>query len=95
MPRAWIRSLQYVSIGLMWLFALSVLAFVIWLVVVAARWKDAENWSLVISIVMTPVYLTVASTLTYVFIGLQRGAPPDVPGPEDLPPSWERPPIDR
>lgn len=74
MPRTWIRILQYASISLMWLFALGVLAFVMWLVAVAARWKDAENWSLVISVVMTPVYITVAATLTYVFIGLQRAA---------------------
>ena len=74
MPRMWIRILQYLSIGVMWLFGLGVLVFVVWLALVAARWKDAENWSLVISIVMTPVYLTVAATLTYVFIGLQRGA---------------------
>lgn len=74
-----IRALQYLSMGFMWLFALGVLVFVPWLVLVAARWQDAENWSLVISIVMTPVYLTVAGTLTYVFIGLQRGAekPPE------------------
>jgi uncharacterized membrane protein YhaH (DUF805 family) len=57
----------------MWAFALAVLVFVPWLVFVAARWHDAENWSLVISIVMTPVYLTVAATLTYVYIGLRRG----------------------
>jgi uncharacterized membrane protein YhaH (DUF805 family) len=57
----------------MWLFALAVLVFVPWLVFVAARWQDAENWSLVISIVMTPVYLTVAAVLTYVYVGLRRG----------------------
>jgi hypothetical protein len=71
----WIRSLQYVSILLMWIFAAAILIFVPWLIVVAARWNDALNWTLVISLVMTPVYLTVAGTLTYVFIGLRRGAP--------------------
>jgi hypothetical protein len=71
----WIRSLQYVSIFLMWIFAAAILIFVPWLIVVAARWNDALNWTLVISLVMTPVYLTVAGTLTYVFIGLRRGAP--------------------
>jgi uncharacterized membrane protein YhaH (DUF805 family) len=57
----------------MWLFVLGVMVFVPWLVFVAARWQDAENWSLVISIVMTPVYLTVAAVLTYVYVGLRRG----------------------
>jgi hypothetical protein len=66
--------MQYVSIILMWIFAAAILIFVPWLIVVAARWNDALNWTLVISLVMTPVYLTVAGTLTYVFIGLRRGA---------------------
>jgi cation transport ATPase len=70
----WIRVLQFLSIFFMWAFALAVLVFVPWLVFVAARWHDALNWSLAISVVMTPVDLTVAGTLTYVFIGLQRGA---------------------
>ena len=73
--RTWIRSIQYLSILLMWLFAAGTLVFVPWLIVVAARWNDALNWTVAISLVMTPVYLTVAGTLTYVFIGLRRGAP--------------------
>jgi hypothetical protein len=72
---AWIRGLQFISIFLMWAFAAGLLAFVVWLVLVAVRWQDALNWTLAISLVMTPVYLTVAGTLTYVFIGLRRGAP--------------------
>jgi hypothetical protein len=46
-----------------------------WLVFVAARWDDAPNWSLAISLVALPVYLTVSAVLTYVFLGLRRGAP--------------------
>jgi hypothetical protein len=72
---AWIRGLQFISIFFMWAFAAGVLSFVVWLVLVAVRWQDALNWTLAISLVMTPVYLTVAGTLTYVFIGLRRGAP--------------------
>jgi hypothetical protein len=70
---SWIRGLQFVSILLMWTFAAAILIFIPWLIVVAARWNDALNWTVAISLVMTPVYLTVAGTLTYVFIGLQRG----------------------
>jgi len=69
-----IRIMQYFSIFLMWVFALAVLILVPWLVFVAARWDDALNWSLAISLVMTPIYLIVAGTLTYVFVGLQRGS---------------------
>jgi hypothetical protein len=75
MRRLWIHGLQYLSILLMWLFAAGILTFVPWLIVVAARWNDALNWTVAISLVMTPVYLTVVGTLTYVFVGLRRGAP--------------------
>jgi cation transport ATPase len=78
--RFWIRGLQFASIFLMWMFAAGVLSLIVWLVLVAARWQDALNWTLAISLVMAPVYLTVAGTLTYVFIGLQRGAPKDGSG---------------
>ena len=74
-PPRWILILQYLTIFLMWIFCLCVLTFVPWLVYVAARWDDALNWSLAIAIVMTPVFLVVAAALTYVFFGLQRGAP--------------------
>jgi uncharacterized BrkB/YihY/UPF0761 family membrane protein len=70
-----IRVLQMISIALMWLFAIGVLVFVPWLVFVAARWNDALNWSLTISIIMIPVYLVVAGVLTYVYFGLQHGLP--------------------
>ena len=75
MYRFWIRSIQFLSIFLMWSFAAAILVFIPWLVFVAARWNDALNWTVAISLVMTPVYLIVAGTLTYVFIGLRRGAP--------------------
>jgi len=74
-PPHWIRILQYMTIFLMWLFCLSILTFVPWLVFVAARWNDALNWSLAIAIIMLPVFVAVAVSLTYVFFGLQRGAP--------------------
>lgn len=86
--RFWIQLLQYLSICLMWVFAAAVLSFIVWLVVVAVRWHDALNWTVAISLVMTPVYLTVAGTLTYVFIGLKRGASK----PGDASPSEERSP---
>ena len=73
----WITALQFLSIMLMWSFAAAILIFIPWLVAVSLRWNDALNWTLAISLVMTPVYLTVAGTLTYVFIGLRRGAPRD------------------
>jgi membrane protein implicated in regulation of membrane protease activity len=92
MPPLWIRVLQFFTICLMWLFTLGVLVFVPWLVFVAARWNDAPHWSLTIAVVMMPVYLTVAATLTYVYVGLQRGAPKERHGgaPEHRAPLEER-----
>ena len=75
--RRWITALQFLSIMLMWAFATGILIFIPWLVAVSLRWNDALNWTVAISLVMTPVFLTVAGTLTYVFIGLRRGAPRD------------------
>jgi hypothetical protein len=72
-----ITALQFLSIMLMWAFATGILIFIPWLVAVSLRWNDALNWTVAISVVMTPVYLTVAGTLTYVFIGLRRAAPKD------------------
>ncbi len=77
MYRSFINALQYCSIAMMWGFAAAIMIFVPWLIYIAARWHDALNWTLAISLIMTPVYLTVAATLTYVFIGLRRGAPKD------------------
>jgi hypothetical protein len=73
--RLWIQALQLLSISLMWTFVTGVLVFIVWLVLVAARWDDALNWTVAISLITAPVYLTVAGTLTYVFIGIKRGAP--------------------
>jgi len=78
MPKRMIRLLQLFTIAGMWAFTLGVLTFVPRLVVVAARWHDALNWSLVIAIIFLPVYVTVAATLTYVYFGLQRGRDSDI-----------------
>jgi len=72
-----INALQYLSIMLMWGFGTAIMIFIPWLVAVSFRWNDALNWTVAIVLVMTPVYLTVAGTLTYVFIGLRRGASKD------------------
>jgi hypothetical protein len=75
--------MQFISISLMWVFTFGIMVLVPWLVFVAARWQDALNWSLVISLIYLPVYFTVAATLTYAYFGLQRGAPKDGPPPDE------------
>jgi hypothetical protein len=55
MAPLWIRVMQFISISLMWVFTFGIMVLVPWLVFVAARWQDALNWSLVISLIYLPV----------------------------------------
>ena len=64
---------QVLSILGIWVFALGVSVWIIHLIRVAHRLDDMPGASLVISIVAIPVFLTGASVLTYVFVGLRRG----------------------
>ena len=66
--------LQAASLLGIWVFVLGISTWIIRLIRVANRLQDAETASVGISLVAIPVFLTGASVLTYVFIGLQRGA---------------------
>jgi hypothetical protein len=66
--------MQVISLMGIWVFVLGISAWIIRLITVANRLQDAETASVAISLVAIPVFLTGASVLTYVFVGLQRGA---------------------
>ncbi|MFN8176864.1 MAG: hypothetical protein U0167_03005 [bacterium] len=68
-----IRTLQVASIVLMWAFLGAVVAWMINVVRLSLSLGDALTVSVGISLVVVPVYTLVASVLTYVFFGLQRG----------------------
>lgn len=72
-PR-WIYVLQVVSVGMIWVFVLSISAWILHLLQLSQRLHDVPSASVGISIVAIPVFLTGAGVLTYVFVGLQRGA---------------------
>ena len=72
-PR-WIFALQIISVAMIWAFVLSISTWIINLLLLSQRLKDVPSASVGISIVAIPVFLTGASVLTYVFVGLQRGA---------------------
>lgn len=73
MPRKkTIQILQIVSISFIWLFVLSIDSWILSLLFVAKKLNDALNASVAIGIVAIPLFLIIASILTYVFIGLQR-----------------------
>ena len=68
-----IRTLQLLSIILMWMFLGVIVAWVINMVRVSESLGDALTASVGISLVAVPVYSLVATILTYVFFGIQRG----------------------
>jgi hypothetical protein len=71
--RRGIRALQLLSIVLMWAFLGAVVTWMVNVVSLSRAQGDALTASVGISLVAVPVYTLVASVLTYVFIGLQRG----------------------
>ena len=68
-----IYALQVASMAYIWVFVLAVALWIINLIRVAHRLRDAVDASVAISIVAIPVFFTLAAVLTYVFVGLQRG----------------------
>ncbi len=67
-------TLQVMSMLGIWIFVLGISAWIIHLIRIANELQDAPTASVAISLVAIPVFLTGASVLTYVFVGLQRGA---------------------
>ena len=70
----WIFGLQVASVAAIWVFVLTISIWIINLLRVSRAWNDTPSASLAISILAIPVFLTGASVLTYVFVGLQLGA---------------------
>lgn len=70
----WIYALQIVSVGLIWVFVLGISGWIVHLLRLSVWLDDVPSASVGISIVAIPVFLTGASVLTYVFVGLQRAA---------------------
>jgi hypothetical protein len=68
-----IHTLQILSIVLMWAFLGGAVAWMVNAVQLSLSLGDALTVSVGLSLVVIPVYTLVASVLTYVFFGLQRG----------------------
>lgn len=69
-------ALQVASVSLIWTFVLGISGWIIHLLRLSQRLQDVPSASIGISIVAIPVFLTGASVLTYVFVGLRRGREP-------------------
>ncbi len=70
-PR-YVFIMQVTSLGFMWVFVGAITWWIFRLITVALELQDAPDASVGISIVVIPIFLILASVLTYVFIGLQR-----------------------
>jgi O-antigen/teichoic acid export membrane protein len=68
-----IRTLQLLSIVLMWTFLGAIVTWVLNMVHVSRSLGDSLTASVGISLVAIPVYSLVAGILTYVYFGIQLG----------------------
>ncbi|MDH5373413.1 MAG: hypothetical protein OEX97_10760 [Acidimicrobiia bacterium] len=71
---SWVAALQVASVAAIWVFVIGISAWILHLMRLSQRLHDVPSASVAISIVAIPVFLTGASVLTYVFVGLRRGA---------------------
>ena len=64
---------QIVSVSLIWLFVIVITLWIINLLSLSIELRDMPGASVGISIVAIPIFMILASVLTYVFVGLQKG----------------------
>lgn len=67
-----ILILQIASISLIWIFVGGIITWILNLLFTAIKLNDTPNGSVGISLVVIPIFVILAGTLTYVFVGLQR-----------------------
>jgi cytosine/uracil/thiamine/allantoin permease len=73
MNKKTIEVLQIVSISLIWVLFTGIAVWIVTLIKESLKLHDAPDASVGISIVAIPVFFTLASVLTYVFVGLRKG----------------------
>ncbi len=67
-----ILIMQISSISLIWMFVFGITWWILRLLITSIKLQDAIDASVGISILVIPIFITLASILTYVFVGLQR-----------------------
>jgi uncharacterized membrane protein YeiH len=67
-----IFAAQVLSVVLIWVFVVSISIWIVNLIRLSLELNDVPGASVAISIVAIPVFVVLASVLTYVFVGLQR-----------------------
>jgi hypothetical protein len=68
-----IFGLQVASLALIWILVILIGIWVANLLRLSYELPDVPSATFGISIIAVPVFVTIASILTYVFIGLQKG----------------------
>lgn len=63
---------QLLSVSLIWVFVIGISVWIVNLISLSLELHDVPGASVGISIVAIPVFVTLASILTYVFVGLQK-----------------------
>ncbi len=63
---------QVSSVIIMWIFVAGIILWIFNLISLSIYLKDAQNATLGISLVVMPVFILLASVLTYVFVGLNK-----------------------
>ncbi len=68
-----IFALQVASLALIWIVVILIGIWVVNLLRLSYELPDVPSATFGISIIAVPVFVTIASILTYVFVGLQKG----------------------
>lgn len=68
-----IFTLQVGSLALIWGLVIVISIWVVNLLRLSYKLHDVPSATFGISIIAVPVFVTIASVLTYVFVGLQKG----------------------
>jgi len=69
--------MQLMMVALFWVFVAGLTIWLLNLLQLAIELNDVPGFPMAISLVAIPVFWTLASVLTYVFVGLRRNRIPD------------------
>jgi hypothetical protein len=67
-----ISALQVLSLSLIWVLVVLIGTWVVNLLQLSHELRDVPSATIGISIIAVPVFVTIASVLTYVFVGLHK-----------------------
>jgi len=72
MKKKLIATAQLASFLLMWVFVIGITIWIINLITISVELHDVPGVSLGISIIAIPVFITLASILTYAYFGFKK-----------------------